>query len=123
MDLVFDIETDDLKATLVHCIVAQDMDSGEIYKFPPDKLKEGYDMLANADTLIGHNIIAFDIPVCERLLGTDFSKCEVVDTLVRNNKKIYMLGFNNKDNTKYFEDKERYLNLTRSHKMKMLSEN
>ena len=38
MDLVFDIETDDLKATLVHCIVAQDMDTGEIYKFPPDKL-------------------------------------------------------------------------------------
>ena len=41
MDLVFDIETDDLKATLVHCIVAQDMDTGEIFKFPPDKLSEG----------------------------------------------------------------------------------
>ena len=63
MDLVFDIETDDLKATLVHCIVAQDMDTGEIFKFPPDKLSEGYELLANADTLIGHNIIGFDIPV------------------------------------------------------------
>ena len=38
MDLVFDIETDDLKATLIHCLVAQDMDSGKIYKYPPDKL-------------------------------------------------------------------------------------
>ena len=38
MDLVFDIETDDLKATKIWCLVAQDMDSGKIYKFPPDKL-------------------------------------------------------------------------------------
>ena len=38
MNLVFDIETDDLKATKIHCIVAQDMDTKEIYKFPPDKL-------------------------------------------------------------------------------------
>jgi hypothetical protein len=30
MDLVFDIETDDLKATLIHCLVAQDMDTGQI---------------------------------------------------------------------------------------------
>ena len=51
------------------------------------------------------------------------ASAKVIDTLVRNNKKIYMLGFNNKDNTKYFEDKERYLNLTRSHKMRTLSEN
>ena len=35
MQLVFDIETDDLKATLVHCIVAQDVETGEIFKFPP----------------------------------------------------------------------------------------
>ena len=30
MDLVFDIETDDLKATKIHCIVAQDVDSGDL---------------------------------------------------------------------------------------------
>ena len=36
MDLVFDIETDDLKATKVWCIVAQDVDTKEIFKFPPD---------------------------------------------------------------------------------------
>ena len=63
MDLVFDIETDDLQATLVHCIVAQDADSGEIFKFPPNKLEEGYKFLTTADRLIGHNIIGFDIPV------------------------------------------------------------
>ena len=61
MQLVFDIETDDLDATLIHCIVAQDVDTEEIYKFPPDKLQEGYKFLATANTLIGHNIIGFDL--------------------------------------------------------------
>jgi DNA polymerase I-like protein with 3'-5' exonuclease and polymerase domains len=82
MDLVFDIETDDLKATLVHCIVAQDMDTGEIYKYPPSKLSEGYELLANADTLIGHNIIGFDIPMVEKFGGVDLSHIPVIDTLV-----------------------------------------
>ena len=34
MDLVFDIETDDLKATKIHCLVAQDADTGTLYKYP-----------------------------------------------------------------------------------------
>ena len=42
MNLVFDIETDDLKATKIHCLVAQDVETKEIFKFPPDKLEEGY---------------------------------------------------------------------------------
>ena len=66
MDLVFDIETDDLKATKIHCLVAQDIDSGTIYKYPPDKLQEGYELLSKADNLIGHNIIGFDIPMVEK---------------------------------------------------------
>ena len=82
MDLVFDIETDDLKATKIWCLVAQDMDSGKIYKYPPDKLAEGYELLSNADTLIGHNIIGFDIPMVEKFGGVDLSKIPVIDTLV-----------------------------------------
>ena len=82
MDLVFDIETDDLKATKIHCIVAQDMDTGQIYKYPPEKLSEGYELLANADTLIGHNIIGFDIPMVEKFGDVDLSKIPVIDTLV-----------------------------------------
>jgi DNA polymerase I-like protein with 3'-5' exonuclease and polymerase domains len=82
MDLVFDIETDDLKATKIHCIVAQDMDTGQLYKYPPEKLLEGYELLANADTLIGHNIIGFDIPMVEKFGDVDLSKIPVIDTLV-----------------------------------------
>jgi len=82
MQLVFDIETDDLNATLIHCIVAQDLDTEEIYKFPPDKLQEGYKFLSTADTLIGHNIIGFDIPMVHKFSDVDLSFIPVIDTLV-----------------------------------------
>ena len=82
MQLVFDIETDDLKATKIHCIVAKDVDTGEIHKFPPDKLQEGYEFLTTADTLIGHNIIGFDIPMVHKFSDVDLSNIPVIDTLV-----------------------------------------
>ena len=82
MDLVFDIETDDLKATKIHCLVAQDANSGEIFKFPPSNLQEGYELLSKADRLIGHNIIGFDIPMVEKFAGIKLRDKELIDTLV-----------------------------------------
>jgi len=82
MDLVFDIETDDLKATKIWCIVAQDLETNEIFKFPPKKLQDGYDLLMSADTLIGHNIIGFDIPMVEKFAGIKLSDKKILDTLV-----------------------------------------
>ena len=61
MKLVFDIETDDLNATKIWCIVAQDVDSNKIYKFGPDNLDKGYELLESAEQLIGHNILGFDV--------------------------------------------------------------
>ena len=80
MQLVFDIETDDLKATKIWCIVAQDVDTGQIYKYSPNNLDEGYKLLSNAETLIGHNIIGFDIPMVEKFGGVDLSRIPVIDT-------------------------------------------
>ena len=82
MDLVFDIETDDLQATKVWCIVAQDPDTGELFKFTPDELEKGYEFLATADRLIGHNIIGFDIPIIHKFSDIDLSHIPVLDTLV-----------------------------------------
>ena len=82
MDLVFDIETDDLQATRVWCIVAQDPDTEEIFKFTPDELQKGYEFLASADRLIGHNIIGFDIPMIHKFSDVDLSNIPVIDTLV-----------------------------------------
>ena len=82
LSLVFDIETDDLKATKLWCIVAQDLDSNEIYRFAPHQIESGLELLQSADKLIGHNIIGFDIPVLKKLTGVDLSNKKLIDTLV-----------------------------------------
>jgi len=82
LSLVFDVETDSLKPTKVWCIVAQDSDSGKVYKFAPHQLESGLELLKSADKLIGHNILGFDIPVIKKLLGVDLSSKILVDTLV-----------------------------------------
>ena len=61
MDLVFDIETDDLKATKVWCIVAQDVETKKIYKWKPEDIDSGISFLLNAEALIGHNIIGLSL--------------------------------------------------------------
>jgi len=82
LSLVFDIETDDLKATKIWCITAQDSESGRIYKFAPHQLDSGLELLKSADKLIGHNILGFDIPVIKKILGVDLSDKILIDTLV-----------------------------------------
>jgi len=79
-NIVFDIETDDLDATKVWCIVAKEVD-GTTYKFGPDELEDGLDLLRSAKTLIGHNIIGFDLPVLQKLFNFTYSG-KIIDTLV-----------------------------------------
>jgi len=80
MKIIFDIETDDLNASKIWCIVAKEIE-GDFYKFGPDKLDDALELLASADTLIGHNIISFDLPVLKRLYGFRYSG-KIIDTLV-----------------------------------------
>ena len=80
MKIIFDIETDDLNASKIWCIVAKEI-KGDFYKFGPDKLDDALELLASADTLIGHNIISFDLPVLKRLYGFRYSG-KIIDTLV-----------------------------------------
>jgi len=82
--LVFDVETDGLSYTKIWCIVAQDIETKVIYTYGPDQLEEGYRLLSSADSLVGHNIIGFDIPAIRKVLHKpEFAKSvEVLDTLV-----------------------------------------
>ncbi len=80
--LVFDIETDDLKATKIWCISALDVDTETQISFGPNELDKGLEVLKSADKLIGHNIIGFDIPVIKNLTGVDLMDKTIVDTLV-----------------------------------------
>jgi len=78
--IVFDIEADGLHPNNVWCIVAKELD-GKIHTFDNTQIEEGIKFLQKADTLIGHNIIGYDIPVLEKLYDVKFN-CNVEDTLV-----------------------------------------
>ena len=82
---VFDIETDGLldKLTKVHSLVLKHIDTGEVFSFTPQHIETGVRMLQEADLIIGHNIIKFDLPALTKVypwFSVDQSK--VKDTLV-----------------------------------------
>ena len=80
--LIFDIETNGLAPTKVWCIITKDIDTGVISSYVEGQWPTFNIAIAQAQEVIGHNIIGYDIPACERLLGTDFSACKITDTLV-----------------------------------------
>jgi DNA polymerase-1 len=83
MRLVFDIETDGLEATKVHCIVAKDITTKKVYTFRPDQIEEGIKFLNDAEMLIGHNIMAYDCPTLQRLYPEVYNvNGKIRDTLV-----------------------------------------
>ena len=82
MNIVFDIEADGLNPTKIYCIVAQDVDTGDVFTFDNTQLQEGYEFLMSATKLIGHNIIGYDLPALRKVEGIDLSDKKIVDTLV-----------------------------------------
>jgi len=81
-NLVFDIEADGLDPTKIFCIVAQDVETKDVFTFDNTQLQEGYDMLSSATKLIGHNLIGYDIPAIKKVAGLDLFDKKIVDTLV-----------------------------------------
>lgn len=93
MRLVFDIEADGWRdtATQVWCLCFADIgaahtpyDEPRIFKFPPkDVVEWGLGALTEADELIGHNIIDYDLPLLERLYGwTPSPDTKITDTVI-----------------------------------------
>ena len=84
--IVFDIEANGLNPDKVWVIVAHELDTQETKVFSGSTLYDFntyiQDLHGDVYELIGHNIIDYDIPVLERILGTDFGSCNVTDTLV-----------------------------------------
>ena len=83
MKLIFDIEADHLleQVSQVWCIVARDIDTNEVYTFDPNSIKEGLDFLKQAEMLIGHNIISYDLQVLKKLYDFEYDG-QLLDTLV-----------------------------------------
>lgn len=83
MRYILDIETDNLlnDVTTVHCCVMRNVDTEEVLTFHGTAVKDCLPIMENADQLIGHNLIAYDLPVLEKLWGWTYEG-DVLDTLV-----------------------------------------
>lgn len=90
-EIILDIEADGLYPEKIWCIVCKDIKTKEVFKFRPNKPKSGHVdfeeefMLFMEDvvTIIGHNLLGYDIYHIDRLLGTDYKNTKkIIDTLV-----------------------------------------
>lgn len=86
MKIIFDIETDSLNATKIHIFSYTIYETQTIPEIPKVYSITDYDemrkLLLNPTitTLIGHNIVRYDIPILKRILGIEINKA-LVDTL------------------------------------------
>jgi len=87
--LVFDCETDGLlhDVSTIHCIAIYDSQKEETHVFNHQggdcyPITEGLHMLTEADVIVGHNIINFDIPVLRKTYSWFQPSGTVLDTLV-----------------------------------------
>lgn len=82
--IVLDIESDGLldEITQIWCVCTKDVDTGEEVDFPPSRLDQLATYLQGVHTIIGHNIISFDVPALDKILGIDLSDKKLVDTLL-----------------------------------------
>ena len=75
MNLIFDLETNGLLAnvTTIHCLAIHDLDTKETFAYndtgTQEPISRGIQRLQDAESIIGHNIIGYDIPVIRKLLS------------------------------------------------------
>jgi len=82
---VFDIETDGLleDLTKIHCLVLYDVEEGKLSSFIGEQILDGLFLLKNFDTIIGHNILGFDLLALKSLFKWKPEPTQKVrDTLV-----------------------------------------
>jgi hypothetical protein len=88
MMLIFDIETDGLynDVTCIHCVGIYDQEADQTlaYNDQGDKepITKAIQRLEDADRIVGHGIIGYDLPVIKKLFPWFEPRGEVVDTLL-----------------------------------------
>lgn len=88
--LVFDIETNGFldELTTIHSLVIKNVDTGEVHSFAGadnptyGPISNGLALLAEADMIVGHNVIGFDIPAIQKVYPGWKPKGVVRDTLI-----------------------------------------
>jgi hypothetical protein len=88
MNLIFDLETDGLlnDVTQIHCLAIHDLNDSTTHVFNDrgnqQPIVKGIEMLEDADTIIGHNIIGYDCPVIHKLFPWFERSDSIIDTLL-----------------------------------------
>jgi hypothetical protein len=88
MMLIFDIETDGLynDVTCVHCVGIYDQETDQTLAYndqgDQEPITKAIQRLEDADRIIGHNIIGYDLPVIKKLFPWFEPRGEIVDTLL-----------------------------------------
>jgi len=77
---VFDIEANGLEPTKIHCLTAAVNTNGKWTQKTTTNYDEMRKFFSGCDVVVGHNIMRWDIPVIERILGIEVS-CKIIDTL------------------------------------------
>jgi len=83
--LCLDLEADGFQedVTIMHCLVAKELETGEVFKFYEDTASSFTELLTNADVLVGHNLIGYDFDILKMFYGWEPREgTVVVDTLV-----------------------------------------
>jgi hypothetical protein len=88
VSLIFDLETNGLlkDVSTIHCLAIYDFTTEKTLSYNDEGKEEpivrGIQRLADADCIIGHNIIGYDIPVIRKLYPWFNPPSNVVDTLL-----------------------------------------
>ena len=86
--LIFDIETNGLlyNVSTIHCLVIHDTETNKTMVFndegSADPIVRGVQLLEDADLVVGHNIIGYDLPVLRKLYGWFGRTGDCLDTLL-----------------------------------------
>ena len=87
--VVFDIEADLIPSTKIYCNgIAVDDEETQVYSMHPISgatahLTRGETIMHQADVLVGHNIISYDLPTLKRLRDFHVSSSTTVrDTII-----------------------------------------
>ena len=88
VSLIFDIETNGLlhNVSTIHCLAIHDLSTGQTLAYndtgSSEPISRGLQRLQDADCIIGHNIIGYDVPVIHKLYSWFDQPSYMVDTLL-----------------------------------------
>ena len=85
--IIFDIEANGLphNVTTIHCVALYDTETGETHSYNDSggqPITTALTLIEDADVIIGHNIINYDLRVIKKIYGFFEPRGEVIDTLL-----------------------------------------